>query len=212
MNVKMKEFPILVSNRVSASVALVLLETIQEKDQPTEVLKEENTSVTIPRRLGLSQVVVDRIDVYREEVKRDGKIADHELKDLVGLVNKRPDAAEIFFECGQRLALESFSLPRIVKRFFAIWLIKRRISRCLLRLFGRRIGGFSGSDLTFECKSHLFMEIDSAGNACLLLAGICYESARGFGKKSVEVKHTACESQGDAFCRWDIQMSSVTVG
>ena len=42
----MKEFPILVSNRVSASVALVLLETIQEKDQPTEILKEENTSIS----------------------------------------------------------------------------------------------------------------------------------------------------------------------
>ena len=84
-------------------MALVLLETIQEKDQPREVLKEENTSVTIPRRLGLSQVIVDRIDVYQQEVKRNRKITDLEFKDLVGLVNKRPDSVDIFLECGKRL-------------------------------------------------------------------------------------------------------------
>ena len=61
------------------------METIQETDQPTEVLEEENTSVTMPRRLGLSQVIVDRIDGYQEEAKRGRKITDTEFQDLVGL-------------------------------------------------------------------------------------------------------------------------------
>ena len=102
------------SNRISTSVALVLLETIRETDQPTEILKEEDISATMPRRLGLSQVVLDRIDGYQKETKRGRKIADVEFKDLVGLVNKRPDAVQIFLECGQRLAPNSFLLPKVL--------------------------------------------------------------------------------------------------
>ena len=186
-------------------MALVLLETIQEKDQPREVLKEENTSVTIPRRLGLSQVIVDRIDAYQEEVKRNRKITDLEFKDLVGLVNKRPDSVDIFLECGKRLAFDPLNLPKIVSRLFIVLRAKRRINRSFIRLFGRRIGGFSGSGLTLESRSHLFMEMDPTGNACALVGGICLESVRGLGATGIQVEHTACESAGDAFCRWDIR-------
>jgi hypothetical protein len=41
----------------SAVVALTLLEVIRAQDLPTEVLEQEDTSVTLPRRLGLSDVV-----------------------------------------------------------------------------------------------------------------------------------------------------------
>ena len=193
------------SNRISTSVALVLLETIRETDQPTEILKEEDISATMPRRLGLSQVVLDRIDGYQKETKRGRKIADVEFKDLVGLVNKRPDAVQIFLECGQRLAPNSFLLPKVLSGLLVAPLARRRIYRCLIKLFGRRIGGFAGPGLTLECRSHLFMEVDPGGSACSMVSGICLESARGLVTSSVEVKHVACESRGDAFCRWDVQ-------
>ncbi len=169
------------------------------------MLEEENTSVTMPRRLGLSQVIVDRIDGYQEEVKRGRKITDTEFQDLVGLVNKRPDAVQIFLECGRRLAFNPFLLPNILSKLLTVPLAKRRIYRCLIKLFGRRIGGFAGPGLTLECRSHLFMEIDPEGNACSLVSGVCLESVRGLVASRVEVRHVSCESRGDAFCRWDVE-------
>ena len=49
------------------------------------------------------------------------------------------------------------------------------------------------------------MEMDPTGNACALVGGICLESVRGLGATGIQVEHTACESAGDAFCRWDIR-------
>ena len=40
--------------RISAAVALTLLEVIRFQDAPTEVLESEDPSHTMPRRLGLS--------------------------------------------------------------------------------------------------------------------------------------------------------------
>ena len=51
--------------RVSALVALTFLEVIRASDQPFEVFEEEDTSITMPRRLGLSDVVERRIRTYQ---------------------------------------------------------------------------------------------------------------------------------------------------
>ena len=120
-------------------------------------------------------------------------------------MNKRPDSREIFLECGKRLAFDPSKFPRIVLRLFTTSLAKRRVARCLRQSFGRRIGGFSGSGLTLECRSHLFMEMDPTGNACALISGIVLESSRSLGATGIQVEHTSCESLGDTFCRWDIQ-------
>ena len=109
--------------------------------------------MTMPRRLGLSQVVVDRIDGYQEEAKRGRKITDTEFQDLVDLVNRRPDAVQIFLECGRRLAFNPLLLPKILTGLLTVPLAKRRIYRCLIGLFGRRIGGFAGPGLTLESLS-----------------------------------------------------------
>ncbi len=60
--------------RVSALVALTILEVLQASDRPFEVLEEEDTSVTMPRRLGMSDVVERRKRTYQRETKKGGKI------------------------------------------------------------------------------------------------------------------------------------------
>ena len=112
--------------RVSALVALTLLEVTQANDRPFEVFEEENTSVTIPRRLGLSDVVERRIRNYQVETKRGRKISDQEFGDLIRLVIKRPDARAIFMECGVRLAGKSSRNPRWTPRRLSVAIARRR--------------------------------------------------------------------------------------
>ena len=102
--------------RVSALVALTFLEVIQASDRPFEVFEEEDTSITMPRRLGLSGVVERRIRNYEEENRKGRKISDEEFNGLVKLVVRRPDARAVFLECGARLAGKPPRQPRLVPR------------------------------------------------------------------------------------------------
>ena len=194
-------------SRVSAVVALTLLEVIQMRDQPSEVFEEEDTSITMPRKLGLSDLVERQIRNYRDGVKRGRKISDGEFRNLVGLVTKRPDSAEVFLECGKCLANGlsgrcSWFMPRRMAIAFA-----RRRLRCRLKaLFGRRIGGFAGGGgFTMEGRALLFMQADPGGDACLLVSGLCSAVLGVTIQGAPDVEHLECEARGDAFCRWGIE-------
>ena len=88
------------ARRISAVVALTLLEVIRQQDLPTEVLESEDPSHTMPRRLGLSDVIDMQIRRYREEARKKQRISDEEFRDLVRLVIRRPDSEEVFFHSG----------------------------------------------------------------------------------------------------------------
>ena len=188
--------------RVSALVALTLLEVIQANDCPFEVFEEENTSVTIPRRLGLSDVVERRIRNYQVETKRGRKISDQEFGDLIRLVIKRPDARAIFMECGVRLAGKSSRNPRWTPRRLSVAIARRRVRRRLQALFGRRVGGFADGAFTLEGRSLLFMQSDPGGAACALVSGMCSATLKHVMPNAPSIDHTTCEARGDALCRW----------
>ncbi len=191
--------------RVSAVVALTLLEVIQTLDRPAEVFEEEDTSVTMPRRLGLSDVVGRQIRNYQDEVKRGRKISDGEFSNLVGLVIKRPDSEDVFFESGKRLANRpNDRRSRFMPRGLAVSLARRRVRRRLKALFGRRIGGFAGGGFTMEGRALLFMQADPGGDACALVSGLCSAVLSATIHGAPAVDHLACEAHGDAFCRWGI--------
>ena len=191
--------------RVSAVVALTILEVLQASDRPFEVFEEEDTSITMPRRLGLSDVVERRIRTYQEETKKGNKISDEEFVDLVRLVVKRPDSRAIFLECGARLAGK---LPRrfwLVPRRLGLALAKRRTRKRLRALFGRRIGGFADGGFVLEGRSLLFIQSDSKGDACSLVSGLCAATVSGSIADPPTIAHIACEARGDAYCRWGVQ-------
>ncbi len=193
-------------SRVSAVVALTLLEVIQMRDRPSEFFEEEDTSITMPRRLGLSDVVERQVRNYQEEVKRGRKISDGEFSNLVGLVIKRPDSEEVLFECGKRLASSpSGRRSRFMPRRMAVAFARRHVRRRLKALFGRRIGGFAGGGFTMEGRALLFMQADPGGDACLLVSGLCSAVLGATIQGAPAVQHLACEARGDAFCRWGIE-------
>jgi hypothetical protein len=187
---------------VSAQVALTILEVLQASDRPFEVFEEEDTSVTMPRRLGLSDVVVQRIQTYQEEAKRGNKISDEEFRDLVTLVIRRPDARAVFLECGVRLAGKASRQPKSLPRKLGLALAKRRVGKRLRALFGRRVGGFADGGFVLEGCSLLFIQSDAGGDACSLVSGLCSATLNGSIQDPPSIAHIACEARGDAYCRW----------
>ena len=186
-------------------VALTFLEVLQTSDRPFEVFEEEDTSITMPRRLGLSDAVEQRIRNYQEEAKRGHKISDEEFVDLVRLVVRRPDARAVFLECGTRLAGKPPRQSRLLPRKLQLALARRRVRRRLQVLFGRRVGGFAEGAFVLEGRSLLFIQSDSGGDACSLVSGLCSASLSGSIKDPPTIAHIACEARGDAYCRWGTQ-------
>jgi hypothetical protein len=195
--------------RIQAIVALALLETIKRQDLPPEVLEDENVTVTMPRRLGLSDVVETQIHRYRGEVRRRRRITDSEASDLMRLVVRRPDSDEVFLEVGRRLAGEVQEPKRwtkVLPRRMAFALARRRIRSRLHALFGRPVGRFDPGFFQMEGRIDLFLEGDPGGDACEIISGFCgVILAEYTGTKRI-VLHEECRGRGGRTCRWSIVM------
>ena len=192
--------------RISAAVALTLLEVIRFQDAPTEVLESEDPSHTMPRRLGLSDVIDRQIRRYREEADHRGRISDDEFRDLSRLVIRRPDSEEVFYHAGSILAGDDrppgwrSGLPSSL----GFSLTRRRVRKRLAKLFGRRVGGFAVGPFTLEARTHLFIECDPGGDACHFLTGFCQAVLQRYRGRRTRVVHSLCESRQDALCRWTV--------
>lgn len=197
--------------RVAAVVGLTLLEVIRHQDLPTEVLESENPTETMPRRLGLSDVIERQIRVYREDVKKGRKHTDAEMVDLVRLVIRRPDSEEVFFRAGRILAdNDGVMEPRgpgwkkVLPGGVAFFLARRGVRRRLQRLFGRRIGGFAAGPFTLEARAHILLEGDPGGDACEFLTGLSQAIVQRNAGRQWRVAQTHCQARGDAVCRWSV--------
>ena len=190
--------------RVQAIVGLRLLEMIRDQDVPGEILESEDPARTMPRRLGLSDVVERQIRTYKGDVKKGVRLTDAEVMDLFRLVIRRPDGEEVFYGAGRLLA--SVERPgrwtRVVPRRLQYAVARGRVKRRLKRLFGRRIGGFGRGPFSVEGRALVFIESDPGGEACHFLSGFCQEVLEQTGGGVVEVRHTLCQARGDEQCRW----------
>ena len=189
--------------RIAAEVALALLEVIQQQDSPTEVFQDEDVSATMPRRLGLSEVVDRQVRLQRDNARKGRRLSDSELIELMRLVMKRPDAPEVFFEAGARLGSGLMGGgARVLPKGLRTSLVKRRVSRRLKRLFGRRIGLFQSGPFAFEGSGTPFAQVDTSGSACQVVAGVCQQALSDGWGRDVLVVEQACEARGDTACRW----------
>ena len=191
--------------RVSSVVGLSLLEVIRALDLPSEVLASEDPTQTMPRRLGLSDVVDQQIRVFREQVRRKEKITDQQAQDLFHLVLRRPDSEEAFLRAGELLAEDI----RPLRNFRRLYPPKARYSRArretrkaVKSLFGRAIGGFAHGPFTIEAKGHFLLDLDPGGDACALLTGLSQAILRGSLGRKVSVRHSSCEARKQDLCRW----------
>lgn len=195
--------------RVAPLFGLTLLESLRDLDLPEEILQDEDPSVTMPRRLGLSDVVDRQIRFYRDAVRQRTRMTDDQVRDLIRLVVRRPDAAELFHRAGRKLGERAAGgllagsgrfLPRAL-RFRAA---RRAAARGLNRLFGRRMGGFAHGPFALEARGLLLLDGDPSGRACHFISGFCQAVVgRRLGPEYMVV-HAQCQAHRDPLCRWTV--------
>lgn len=199
------------SRRVAAVFGLTLLEVLRSQDRPEEVLQDEDVSVTMPRRLGLSEVVERQIRNYQEAVRRRRRMSDDEMRDLVRLVVRRPDAEDVFRAAGLKLAGAErhagklpWPLRRLVPRGVSFAFARREVRKRLKGLFGRRIGSFAPGPFALEGRSLVFIQSDPGGDACHFVSGFCQPVLDRWLGGEYRVVHSRCQSRGDDACRWTV--------
>lgn len=189
--------------RVHPRVAVTLLETIREQDLPSEVLEAENPTVTMPRRLGLSEVVEKQILRYRDAARRKQRLSDDELESLVRLAIRRPDAGDVFFLAGRALGGSGRGrIARLLPSAVGYALARRRVGRLLRRLFGRKLGGFASGPFALEGRALPFVQSDPGGDACALVTGLSQSVVEQYVGDGALVVHRACQARGGRVCRW----------
>lgn len=198
--------------RVAALVGLALMEVIRARDLPTEVLAAEDPTQTMPRRLGLSEVVDGQIRRFREEVRRKRRMSDSEVGDLFRLVLRRPDSEDVFLQAGELLAGRDESrrgFKRILPEKARMALARRFVRRRVKALFGRSIGGFAHGAFTWEARNHFLLDMDPGGDACYLLRGFSQAVLSRFLGRQVEVTHSSCRGRKADHCRWAVETGQV---
>jgi hypothetical protein len=195
---------------VQAEVALALLETVRNRDQPNEILDDENVSVTLPRRFGLSGVVEDQIHRYQQEARRGRRIPEVEVRDLIRLVARRADARWVFHEVG--CSLMGKGGPPVLRKVLPKWLLlnlaRNRIQRRLGAVFGGKFLSTGRGRFQIEATHQLLVEADPGGDACALVTGLSQTVIDVYGSAPRKVIHLSCGARSGEKCRWELEEPS----
>lgn len=195
--------------RVAPALPLALLETVRSRDLPPEILEGEDLPASLPRRLGLSDVVARQIQRYRDAQRRGERIDAQEVADLMRLILRRPDSGELLRDTGRELARRQYGRLTLVTRA-ALRIMPRRLVHGALRRAARRLlrplaGALevedAGAPLLARIRSPL-TAMDESGTACELFSGALEELASLYLRTPVRVEHARCEVRGDATCEW----------
>jgi hypothetical protein len=197
--------------RVHSQVALALLETLRSQDFPAEILQDENVTLTLPRRFGLSDVIEAQIRRYRADARRRRRVPEEDILDLMRLVVRRPDSEDVFMEVGRALyPRPSERLRRFLPRRVALSLARSRAQRELRRLFGRRFLHAGGKGFVVDGAHDLLIRSDPGGDACALVTGFLEQILREYVGPGGAVLHVACIARRDQRCRWEFQEAVAT--
>ena len=196
---------------VHARVALTLLETVRDNDRPGELLGDENVTVTMPRRFGLSYVVEAQIQRYRQETKRGCRIPEQEIRDLIRLVSRRPDAGAILLGVGRSLTNDDGGggWRRLLPERLALKLARMRLQRRFRVLFGSKFLSAPRGEFLLLATNDVLFKADPAGRACALVTGLSQVVLEGYGSGSRTVAHVSCRARGDSDCRWSFEDASL---
>jgi hypothetical protein len=196
--------------RVQSRVALAILETLRTQDLPEEILDDENVTVTLPRRLGLSDVIEAQIRRYRADARLRRRIPEGEVVDLLRLVVRRPDSEDVFLEVGRALyPRASAGLRRFLPRKLVLSLARARAQRELRRLFGSRLVRAGGKGFILDHAHDLLIRSDPGGDACALVTGFLERVIEEYAGSGGAVLHPRCLARGDDGCRWEFQEAVV---
>lgn len=199
------------SSRTTPVVALALLEALRSSDTPEELLEDEDVQQSLPRRLGLSEVVNRQIRRYEDLRDRKTGMSARELADLFVLVSRRPDAEAVFDRAGRWLARRRHRdgrLGRGVARIPLPGLVQRRFALRNARAVAGQVN--PGSSVRSEQGPPALVVEGSlppaAGvpAACrvtgsALITSLSIHGLDGHGPPAL---HPLCEGRGDACCLW----------
>jgi hypothetical protein len=196
--------------RVSPDVALAILRSLQAVDTPREVLEDESFRHSLPRRLGLSDVVAAQMRRYEEMARRRRGVPAEEYVDLVRLVARRPDAEEVLAAAGTALAeervLEPGALRRTGRRLVPIRLRRRRLVRTMARMarlvdpVGRLSSGTTPISVALDPA--LLSRTGDGGLGCELLTAALRVCVGRSGLEDLAVRHVTCAADGGTRCEW----------
>jgi predicted hydrocarbon binding protein len=189
---------------------------MRDQDRPEEVLEDEDLTISLPRRLGLSDVVGLQIRRLQEEMKGKRLQAPPQVIDLMRLVVKRPDAEVIFAEAGRRVARHQWSqrskamrgslrvMPNPIRRVSA----QRAARRLFRQLVGDSQLSISRWPVEIQLTDPLSTRADPGGAACAFYAGAFAELMQLHTGRSYRVRHTACTARGAEKCQWVVEVSA----
>lgn len=190
--------------RVAPQLALALLEGLRAADSPEEYLEDENTSATLPRRLGLSDVIRNEIQRYQEEARKGRRVLESQVGDLVGLVIKRGDADEVFRQVGRSLADASRRsgmargwLPASMK----LALARRAMSKRMRTYFGDAFVSFTDADFEMQGTQVPFLDADPGAEVCEIVSGLCEGVLEEYTGEPARLEYDVIDS-GSGTVRW----------
>lgn len=191
-------------------VALALLEALRTSDTPTRTLEAEDFSQSLPRRLGLNEVVARQIQRYETLRKRNRMLEGEELANLFRLVGRRPDAGNVFERAGTILAeqdLDDRSLAsRLLSRIMPAAMARRAAARATESLARRVNPGATVrrelTPLTLIVEGALPAGACGNSHGCRLLKAALESFSTWYLGAEAVAAHPLCEARGDSACLW----------
>jgi hypothetical protein len=179
-------------------------------DRPGEILDDEDVTLTMPRRFGLSGVVDAQIRRYEREARHGRRIPSAEVDDLMRLATRRDDAAELFMRVGRSLTAADGapSWRRVFPERVVLPWARQRVRRRLKSLFGERIVSAARGRFALEASSDVFLDADPTGAACALVTGLSQAVLDAYAPGAGNVVHLTCRGSGEPRCVWALQAES----
>jgi len=202
------------TDKVNPAIAIALLNSLRATDTPDEIIEDESFRISLPRRLGLNEVVDAQMRRYAEIRDRRGAISPDEYGNLLQLIDRRPDAVTVFASAGRNLAEARFSEPsrfdRIRRRLIPARLHRRKLIRAMTDVARALEPGAAIQPVTefgadgIDVLAPPLATTTTGGAGCALMTSALDVCADRVGSDTARLSHGLCVGQGDDRCRWVI--------
>ena len=197
---------------VSALLPLSLLEAIRAHDRPGEILEDEDLTVSLPRRLGLTGVVETQMKRYEAARKSGRGVPVEEFLSLVRLVLKRPDATPILADTGrrmadahaQRIAGGWVKLLRALPGGFLAGAYRRSAKRLLHQMAGNASVTIHGRPPIVQISENPIAGLEPVGTVCAMYTAALEALGETYAGTSVHALHARCVGTRAPACEWKV--------
>lgn len=198
--------------KVHPGIALALLTSLRDQDTPDEAIEDEEYAHSLPRRLGLNDVINVQMRRYADLKDAGRSLPLSEFLDLVRLISRRPDAVEIFRSAGAALAVARFAESGAIKKVFRRLSTEKARRRKLERSMARAARALTpGAAIVTErdppgmqIRDCALAPVGIEGNACEILTAVLEVCVTELWDPDRSVEHAECLGHGDATCAWRV--------